>query len=168
MTFLEVIQSAPKVIQDILDSRDDQIVNPIEHAFKSHTFSSVVVIASGTSYNAAATVKKYAEQSLNVKMELFYPNMFLNYANTNLVDKKSLVVFISQGGTTKEVYYCVESICVVVLLGSFFECVYFWLEFLFGFYNHSFELLYLGAHDCYCPVDVVYSHGFVTKGVAGN
>ena len=110
MTFLEVIQSAPKVIQDILEHRDDQIVKPLEQAFKTHSFSSVVVIASGTSYNAAATVKKYAQQSLNVKMELFYPNMFLNYYNTNIVDKNSLVVFISQGGTTKEVYYCVEAV----------------------------------------------------------
>lgn len=63
----------------------------------------VVVIASGTSYNAAFTVKVFSERKLSIPVEVIYPNFFNNHFGEQKIDKDTLYIFISQGGATKSV-----------------------------------------------------------------
>lgn len=109
MTFLEVIESAPRILKQIVNDNVAEISEKLEQEFGNHQFQSVVVIASGSSYNAALVVKRYCE-SLGIKMDIYYPNMFLHYINMEVIDKDALFVFVSQGGGTKDVYYCVEKV----------------------------------------------------------
>ena len=62
----------------------------------------LIIIASGSSYNATFTAKLFLEKICGIKTTLFYPNMFVNY-NTD-IRKNAAYLFISQGGQTKLVY----------------------------------------------------------------
>lgn len=108
MTLLEVIKTAPSVINHILNDNLQEIKTKVESHIAGHNFNKVVIIASGSSYNAAFLVKYFCEKELGVKMELNYPNVFLHSANLDLYDTDDLFVFISQGGETKEVYHSIE------------------------------------------------------------
>ena len=62
----------------------------------------LIVIASGSSYNAAFMAKLFLEETCGIRTTLFYPNVFVNYHTD--IQKKAAYLFISQGGQTKLVY----------------------------------------------------------------
>ena len=74
----------------------------------------VVVIGSGSSYNAGFATKLFAEEFAGLELELMYPSIFLEYYNRNLLSKDAVYVFISQGGSTKLV---LESLQMANTLG---------------------------------------------------
>lgn len=62
----------------------------------------IVIIASGSSYNAAFTAKIFLEKVCGLKVTLIYPNIFVNYHT--YIQEKAMYLFISQGGKTRLVY----------------------------------------------------------------
>ena len=64
------------------------------------SIDTLILVGSGSSYNSALMTKSFIEEKLKVKVELFYPNDFLNYTNYSLRINNSIVMFISQGGQT--------------------------------------------------------------------
>lgn len=64
------------------------------------SIETLILVGSGSSYNSALMTKSFIEEKLNIKVELYYPNDFLNYTNYSLRIKNAMVMFISQGGQT--------------------------------------------------------------------
>ena len=62
----------------------------------------IVIVASGSSYNAAFTAKMFLENTCGFRVTLMYPNIFVNY--TPDIRKEAMHLFISQGGQTRLVY----------------------------------------------------------------
>jgi len=102
---MNTIANIPKLIVKKL-AQVDQLRKDIEGI----VFKKITVIASGTSYNAAFAVKVFSEEKLNTPMEVVYPNYFNNHFDTQTIDKDTLYIFISQGGTTKSVLESINSV----------------------------------------------------------
>lgn len=110
VTLLDTIMSIPRLInQRILD------IPRIEEEVKDIKKKKVVLIGSGTSYNAAFTIKNFSEKYLGLPIEPIYPNYFLNNFSSNMYSNDILYVFISQGGSTKSV---LQGIDLVKSLGG--------------------------------------------------
>lgn len=109
-TMLEVIKSIPNLINMQIDKSEI-----MKERFKEIKFDTIVVVASGSSYNAAFAAKVFSEENLGLKIEIYYPNYFYNHVLPQNINKKNLYVFISQTGKTKTV---LETIKVIKKLGG--------------------------------------------------
>lgn len=105
---LETIERIPVQLNDILNNKDQIIKSTQDYLQGKQKIKKIVFVASGTSYNAAFTTKKFAEDFVNIPIELVYPNIFVNYLNESLLNEETLYIFISQGGKTKLVYEALE------------------------------------------------------------
>ncbi len=95
MTLMDCIERIPEKLEEI-SRRNVQIDERMECA------EELIVIASGSSYNAAFMAKLFLEETCGIRTTLFYPNVFVNYHTD--IQKKAAYLFISQGGQTKLVY----------------------------------------------------------------
>lgn len=105
---LKTIERIPVQLNSILDNKDRIIKSTQDYLQGKQEIKKIVLVASGTSYNAAFTTKKFAEDFVNISIELIYPNIFVNYLNKSLLNEETLYIFISQGGKTKLVYEALE------------------------------------------------------------
>lgn len=74
----------------------------IQQFIGDRKINEIVVVASGTSLNAAKVTKYFAKNVCGINMNCIYPNEFLNYLP--LLNENALYIAISQGGKTKLVY----------------------------------------------------------------
>lgn len=95
MTLMDCIERIPEKLREIADR---ELALPKETEGKKE----LVIVASGSSYNAAFTAKLFLEKVCGLRVTLVYPNMFVNYHSGMHTD--ALYLFISQGGRTKLVY----------------------------------------------------------------
>lgn len=108
MSMMDTIEQIPIKLSKILNNKN-HIYEKIHTYLQAHPpVKKITFIASGTSYNAAFTTKKFAEDFIQIPVELIYPNIFVNYYNQRLLSKDTLYIFISQGGKTKLVYEALE------------------------------------------------------------
>lgn len=114
-TLMDCIERIPAKIQRILNCRDDLFLKVKDYC-EGKKIEKIVLVASGSSYNAAFTTKKFAEDLLNIPVEIIYPNIFANYFNQELITDSNLYIFISQGGSTKLVYNSLEIVKAKKLL----------------------------------------------------
>lgn len=88
-------------------------------------FQEIVIVASGSSYNAAFTAKMFLENVCGFRVTLVYPNIFVHYGAP--VRKEAMYLFISQGGKTRLVYEGVllakEAGCVTYAMTADRDCV---------------------------------------------
>ncbi|WP_339226814.1 SIS domain-containing protein [Oceanobacillus sp. FSL K6-2867] len=104
MSLMDTIERIPFQLKKIVENQDN-ISNNLESILEAHKkLKRIVLVASGTSYNAAFTTKNFAENVIGFPVEIIYPNMFVQYYNYDLLDEDNLYIFISQGGKTKLVY----------------------------------------------------------------
>src|SRR5690625_3197583 len=104
MSMMDTIEQIPIKLTNILNNKN-HIYEKIDAYLKTRPpIKKIAFIASGTSYNAAFTTRKFAEDFIHIPVELIYPNIFVNYYNQRLLSKDTLYIFISQGGKTKLVY----------------------------------------------------------------
>lgn len=105
MELIECIERIPSrlnyVIQDIegLYQRLNQYIN-------GNYIDEIVVIASGSSYNAALASKNFCLNQCKLQFRAIYPNEFLH--GNGYINENALYVVISQGGKTKLVYEVLE------------------------------------------------------------
>lgn len=104
-SMLEVIQNIPNQILKRLQASDE-----FSQKLTGVTQDKVLIVASGTSYNAAFTVKDFTEKKLGLPVTIDYPNHFYHHFNESLYDERTLYVFVSQGGTTKTVLETIEKV----------------------------------------------------------
>lgn len=95
MTLMDCIERIPEKLKEIAGR---ELMLPQEITGKKE----LVIVASGSSYNAAFTARLFLEKVCGLRVTLVYPNMFVNYHGNIHTD--ALYLFISQGGRTKLVY----------------------------------------------------------------
>lgn len=111
-TLMDCIAAIPKR-SEVLMMQMEETSNNITKKL-SNNYKKVVIIGSGSSYNAGLFIKSFTEKKLNIGVELFLPNDFMKNTNYQLFEKETLFVFISQSGMTKLV---LDSLEVVKELG---------------------------------------------------
>lgn len=102
-TLLESIKEIPERLEMICNNRED-LHKKLEAYIENKEVSKIVIVASGTSYNAAFTTKHFGENILGLPIELVYPNVFYHYYNKSFLAEDVLYIFISQTGSTKLVF----------------------------------------------------------------
>ncbi|WP_018659858.1 SIS domain-containing protein [Allofustis seminis] len=102
VTLLDTIRSIPSLI--------DQLDHKAFEKYFNLKYKKIVIIASGTSWNAASFVKSKLLKNKELNIDIFYPNYFISEINEDFIDKEILYLFISQGGTTKTVLDCIQRI----------------------------------------------------------
>ncbi len=102
-TLLKSIEEIPGKLKNVCDNRE-VIFDKLKAYVGERSIKKILIIASGTSYNAAFTTKMFGEKVLDVPVEIMYPNAFYNYNNKSFLTDDVLYIFISQTGSTKLVY----------------------------------------------------------------
>lgn len=96
MELIDCIDRIPKSLIDIVNSYYDT-----DLPFDNTKPKEIHIIGSGTSYNSAMTAKYFLLNNTKIKLNIYYPNVFINNYDLNQFDKDDLFIFVSQGGTTK-------------------------------------------------------------------
>ena len=112
-TLLKSIEEIPEKLKNVCDNREENY-EKLKTYVGEKKIGKILIIASGTSYNAALTTKMFGEKVLGVPVEIMYPNAFYNYMNKSFLTEDVLTIFISQTGSTKLVY---DSLVLVKDLG---------------------------------------------------
>jgi glucosamine 6-phosphate synthetase-like amidotransferase/phosphosugar isomerase protein len=112
-TLLKSIEEIPEKLKNVCDNREENY-DKLKAYVGEKKIGKILIIASGTSYNAAFTTKMFGEKVLGVPVEIMYPNAFYNYMNKSFLTEDVLTIFISQTGSTKLVY---DSLVLVKDLG---------------------------------------------------
>lgn len=112
-TLVKSIEEIPGKLKNICDNRQENY-DKLKAYMGGKKISKIMVVASGTSYNAAFTTKMFGEKVLNFPVEIMYPNDFYHYYNKSFLTDDVLTIFISQTGSTKLVY---DSLLLVKDLG---------------------------------------------------
>lgn len=108
MSVMNCIQRIPRLLKEIQDERLVRFEKLNSYLVQKGSVNEVVFVASGTSYNGAFTCKRFLEAVCDIKVQLHYPNMFVNYSSP--MNPDALYVVISQGGTTKLVFEALQKI----------------------------------------------------------
>lgn len=104
-TILKVIDQIPDLI-----SQKTLQVDFLKDQLATLQPQQVIVIGSGSSYNAAAAAKVFNEEQNLLNFELYYPNFFLNHLAAQAINQQALYIFISQGGRTKSVLQSLKKV----------------------------------------------------------
>lgn len=106
-TLFDCIEEIPEKLNNVYENKN-HIFEDITSYIGDRRITKILIVASGTSYNAAFTTKMFGEKLLNMQVEMMYPNDFYTFYNKDLLNNDTLYIFISQGGKTKLVYNSVK------------------------------------------------------------
>lgn len=84
------------------------LVNPIVEELKEITTKRIIIIASGSSYNASMSAKPFMQKVLNHEVKVATPFYFEKYDNT--INKNDIVVVISQSGRSSNIINLLKTI----------------------------------------------------------
>ncbi len=108
-TLLNSIEAIPEKLRKVCNNQE-VLFDQLKAYIGEKDIRKILVVASGTSYNAAKTTQRFGEEVLNLPIEVVYPNTFLNYYNDHFLTDDILYIFVSQTGTTKLVHEAVGQI----------------------------------------------------------
>lgn len=92
-TLMDCIAAIPKrseVLMNQMEKTSENITKKLSNNYKK-----VVIIGSGSSYNAGLFIKAFTEKKLNIGVELYFPNDFMKNTNYQLFDKETLLGLIN-------------------------------------------------------------------------
>ncbi len=98
VTMLDCIKRTPKCLGDIIDNamgNTQGVINYLGGGVKK--INEIVVIGSGSSYNAAITANSFMEKAAGLPVRPYIPNQFVK---KELYNAEALYVFVSQTGTS--------------------------------------------------------------------
>lgn len=99
VTLLECIERTPQVLRGLLDSRAENYRGVTEYLLKDgRRIEKVILIGSGSSYNAAMAARGFVERMAGVPVYVEAANPFLY--NHSVRKPEALYVFLSQSGTS--------------------------------------------------------------------
>lgn len=99
-TMLDYIKETAIVGEKIIANKET-IIKPLSEKYTSKKHSKVVIIASGSSYNAATTSRLFMEKNLKVEVRVITPFEFEHYEN-NFLDN-AFIFAISQSGRSTNI-----------------------------------------------------------------
>ena len=108
MRMIDVVRKIPSDSQRLIQSFD-QICQAIGEKL-DEDYEEIVLIGSGSSYNAAFLTQEFGEEVLHKKIRLYYPNVFNYHTNKEIFSKKTLFIFISQSGYTYLVHEAMKKV----------------------------------------------------------
>lgn len=106
MTFLDSIATIPKLLERMVDTREERLAD-VAALLDGRTVKRVVFIGSGSSYNSALAACPLFDR-LGIEAAAMFPNQFTTYCTS--FDRDALYVVISQGGATRLVYEAVRKL----------------------------------------------------------
>lgn len=98
VTMLDCIKRTPKCLGNIIDNamgNTQGVINYLGEGVKK--INEIVVIGSGSSYNAAITANSFMEKAAGLPVRPYVPNQFVK---KELYNSNALYVFVSQTGTS--------------------------------------------------------------------
>lgn len=105
MEMLNYIKKTPdKIIENI--SNKEKLVTPLVNLFKSESCESVIIVASGSSLNAAMMATTYMEKRLQCSVTTITPELFELDQTVDL--KNSFILFISQSGASTNILHALK------------------------------------------------------------
>lgn len=107
MTLMDHIVEIPERLSVRVDAYDS-LEKKMNQGLTLEKITKIVVIGSGSSYNAGFATKLFSEGFAGLELDMMYPSIFLDYYNKDLLSKDAVYVFISQGGSTKLVLESLE------------------------------------------------------------
>lgn len=109
MELIDVIEQIPCLITNFVEQFDQTI-----HAHRASDApknpKKLFFIGSGTSYNAALSIKHLIQRHSPVEMVFQYPGEFIKELQIHSPDSEAIYIFISQGGDTRLVLTCLEAV----------------------------------------------------------
>lgn len=100
-TVLTCMERIPEKLAALAAQAEERFA-PVKELLNRHSIRTLIFVASGSSYNAAFAAKQFLETECDLRVRLYYPNVFFNHEKIS--DMDALYVFLSQGGTTKMVF----------------------------------------------------------------
>ena len=102
-TVLGYIKEQPSRLKYVFENRD-VFVKPFCDFFKEHDIKKIILLGSGTSYNAGVSACYYFKQISNIDAEVFYPTVYTGYEKADwtgtLSKDQILFIGVSQTGTS--------------------------------------------------------------------
>lgn len=99
-TIMDCIEEIPERLKKILDGQNE-LFDKLSNNLINKKYSKIVIVASGSSNNAASAVKRFGIDLLGKEIDIIYPNLFVNDLPRKMLSKNALYIFISQTGSTK-------------------------------------------------------------------
>ena len=97
VTMLDCIRRVPERMRLIADRREETF-SPIAELLRQKTLNEILLIGSGTSYTAAFTARRLAEEASGIRVTVVSPSDFLHASTVR--NPRALYVFVSQSGTS--------------------------------------------------------------------
>ncbi len=97
---LDYIHETSIVGKEILSDKE-KIVGPLVKHYKTKDYRKIVIIASGSSYNASTTARLFMEKNLHIDVKVITPFTFEHYENNFLDD--TFIFAISQSGRSTNI-----------------------------------------------------------------
>lgn len=86
---------APQIALQIIENKE-KLVKPLTDIYLNGQFNKIIIVASGSSYNIATSVRLCLQNILGVEVKVVWPLMYQHF--DNLYDKNALVILMSQSG----------------------------------------------------------------------
>lgn len=99
-TMLDYIKETSQVGKKII-ANSEEIIAPLRGKYISKQYNKIVIIASGSSYNASKTARLFMEKNLKAEVKVVTPFEFEHYEN-NFLDN-TFVFAISQSGRSTNI-----------------------------------------------------------------
>ena len=94
-TMYDYIKETPKACKKIMENRKNITAKFVKY-IANNDIKRLILIASGSSYNASESSKYFIEKYLKIPVKLVTPLIFTNYET--LYDKNDLIVAVSESG----------------------------------------------------------------------
>lgn len=105
MEMLDYVKATPKKIKENINNKNDLVV-PLVNLFLKQKFVSVIIIASGSSMNAAEMAKPYVTNLLNCPVTVMTPELF--ELTTSIDFSNNFIFFISQSGASTNILHALQ------------------------------------------------------------
>lgn len=106
-TMLDYIREIPNYVKDSICSSNEEPEKLVD-SFDAGEYSSVTIVASGSSFHAAGCAKYYLRDKLNVPVYVETPFTFVHYES---IDRKSFYLVISQSGRSVNSLNAIKRLC---------------------------------------------------------
>lgn len=105
MKMLDYVKASPQKVKDNINEKEN-LVTPLVRLFCDQDYVSVIIIASGSSMNAAQMVQKYMANRLNRPVSVITPELFellqaADFSNT-------FIFFVSQSGASTNILHAMN------------------------------------------------------------
>lgn len=94
-SMFDYMEMAPKAALQIIEDQE-KLINPLVDLFLAGKYKKIVIVASGSSYNIACSIRYQMQDLLQVEVKVVWPLTYLHFDNK--WDDEALILMMSQSG----------------------------------------------------------------------